>query len=291
MINKNTKIYGVIGDPVEHSLSPVLHKFFFKKFDINALYFAFRIEAKRLQNAIDGMRAFGVSGLNVTTPHKENVTSFVDSRSSEVKLMGAANTLKNENDGISAYGTDPAGFIESLGVFGDRFTDAHVVLLGAGGSARAIAFALARLSVGQLTLVNRTLTRARQLATITRETFGIHHIETVMLSDPYLNDAIAEASIVINATTVGMFPNTTAAIINNFAAFSNRHFVYDLIYNPATSLFLSRAREKGATIQNGLDMLIFQGLQSQRIWLDRSLELDQDSLTQLRQALMLELGI
>jgi len=290
VIDTSTKIYGVIGDPIEHSLSPLLQNWLLDHFQQNARYFAFHVCREKLKTAIDGARALGVAGLNVTLPHKEAVVSLADWASNEVSLLHAANTLKIQEDSISAFVTDPPGFIESLGDNRERFADAHVVLFGAGGSARSIAFALSVLKIRKLTIINRTLDRADALTRIAVDKFHIPVVSALRNNSESIQDEISDASILINATSAGMHSYIDASPLNDFSAIGKEHFVYDLIYNPAKTLFLRQAERRGAVIQNGLDMLIFQGLESLRIWREENFELNPASLTKLRRLLNKALG-
>ncbi len=291
MIKTTTKLFGVIGDPVAHSLSPLMQNWFFQRFGIDAVYLAFHVHPDRLGACVEGMRALNITGLNVTVPHKEAVLAFVDERSPDVALIGAANTLKNDGSKISADVTDPYGFIESLGPARDRFPGAAVLLFGAGGAGKSIAYALAKLGVQRLTIVESIEEKAESLAALARESFHLPTVETLNIKNPGMNEAIHQSTIVINATPQGMHPNTSSSVVEDFSAFSRSHLVYDLVYNPVTTRFLAEAKAKGATILGGLDMLIFQGLQSLRIWMEEDFELEEKSLRQVRKLLMTELAI
>lgn len=288
MMPNQKQVFGVIGYPIEHSLSPVLHQFFFDHFAINGVYLAFRVNPDHLAGVVEGMRAFGLVGLNVTTPFKEIIPTRVDRLNPEVELLGAANTLcyNRETGCITAFSTDHLGFVESLGQHRDRFPGAKVVLLGAGGSARSIAYALAQLAVAKITIVNRTRARALDLAHLAKTALGLDAMEVMAPDDLALNDTIAAADVVINTTTTGMFPRTESSILHNFSGFSGRHFVYDLVYNPQQTCLLAQAKARGAQTQSGLDMLIYQGLFSLRIWQNRALELTPAAMKKIRTILI-----
>lgn len=288
MTAKQRQLYGVIGYPIGHSLSPILHQFFFDYFAINGVYLAFQVQPERLAGVIDGMRAFDLAGLNVTTPFKEIIPARADRRSAEVELLGAANTLAHERDSgkITAFSTDHLGFVASLGQHKDRFSQARVVLLGAGGSAKSIAYALVQLAVAKITIVNRTRERAQDLARLMQTLLHFSAVTVMTPDDLALNDTIAAADVVINTTTTGMYPKVGTSILPDFSAFCRRHFVYDLIYNPQNTFFLAQAGAMGAQTQSGLDMLIYQGLFSQSIWQNRTLELPPAAMEQIRQILI-----
>lgn len=290
MIDTQTKLFGVIGDPIEHSLSPLMQNWMIRLFGRNAVYTAFHVRQDELASAMQGMKALKIAGFNVTIPHKEAVVRYATEKSHEVALLNAANTLKHQDNAISAHVTDPAGFIESLSSLQKMFDGASVVLLGAGGSARSIAYALSVLKVNQLTIVNRTAERAAKLSHMARSRFGIPVVRTLTPDDARLNDAIEASTILINATSVGMYPHVDASPLPDHSAINSAHFVYDLIYNPAKTFLLRQAEKRGAGIQNGLDMLIFQGLESLRFWFDEQFVLDSASLTELRTILNKALG-
>lgn len=291
MINATTKVYAVIGDPIAHSLSPVMQNWFINQFDLNAVYTAFHIRNKNLKSAVDGVRAMGIGGLNVTVPHKEAVIPFADELSDEVKKLGAANTLKNENGKISAFVTDPYGFIESLGENKKRFKGASVLMFGAGGAAKSVAYALGQIGVDQLLISDIVTQKSRELAKAAKVSFNIK--EATALEKPIapMKQITKNTHIIINATAVGMHPMEDKTVIEHYDVVGPKHFFYDLVYNPAQTRFLRLAAEKGATTQNGLDMLIFQGLQSMRIWTGEDLQLSSAQLSELQTIMKKQLGI
>jgi len=287
LIRASSALYAVIGDPVGHSLSPVLHNYMINEFGLNAVYVAFRVPKSSLRRCLDSFKILGLSGINVTVPHKETVCQYVDDSSDEVKTLGAANTLKIQNDHISAHVTDPYGFLESLGTDKERFIDAPVLILGAGGAARSVLFALSKLNPGKVFLYNRTLEKAQILA---QEAKKIYDLDIQTIEQTALSSAISQSSVIVNTTSVGMSPDYNKSPLQDFSAFSQQHYVYDLIYNPGKTRLLFKAEHRGSKIKNGLDMLIFQGLQSLRIWMDENLSLSEKQLKELRGLLRSELG-
>lgn len=291
MINSRTKIFAVIGKPVQHSLSPVLHDWLIKRFKLNAAYVAFQVDPENLAHAVNGLRALGLGGFNVTIPHKETILNYVDEKSDSVQLLGAANTLKNTDGYVKAFGTDPFGFRESLGEEAERFKGAQVVVFGAGGSAKSVVYALGKLRSENVYIVNRSRARAESLAAVALEKYGISNIHVFDAERNSLNDLVAGANVLINTTSVGMYPQINKSILPDSSAITSKHFVYDLVYNPGTTKFLADAQAKGASVQNGLDMLIFQALESARIWHARHLELNKSDLGEIRNILNKELRI
>ncbi|HNT65195.1 MAG TPA: shikimate dehydrogenase [bacterium] len=287
-VDAKTGLYGVFGDPVGHSLSPVLHNWFMRRFGINGVYMAFAISADRLQKAIQALPTLGFVGVNITIPHKEAVLAYVNHCDLQAEIIGAANTIRIVDNRVDAYVTDADGFVLSLHKQQQRFHNASVVMLGAGGAARSIAYALARLQVARLAIINRTYSRAESLARFVRERFQLP--DTKALPEGEQLEGLSSADIVINTTSVGMYPYTSESLVKDPRVFHNGQLVYDLIYNPSATRLLHDARRNGAEIQNGLDMLIYQGLVSLNIWRQDTYELRAADLQELRQVLTQELA-
>jgi len=291
VISAKTKVFAVIGDPIAHSLSPVMQNWFMRHFGLDAVYVAFHVKNENLRSCIDGMKFMGISGLNVTVPHKENVLQFVDVVSDEVRQLGAANTLKNIDGKIQAFVTDPYGFEESVAGEKDHFQSARVLMFGAGGAARSVAFALSRLGVKRLLISDTVEKKMHDLVALCCDSFALADVSPLVAASSEMNDVISESDIIINATAVGMHPLQDKSVINDFSAISKNHFCYDLVYNPGKTKFLKNAENAGARIQNGLNMLIFQGLQSLRLWTGQSLQLPPDELEGVRRLMKEQLGI
>ncbi|HNY90371.1 MAG TPA: shikimate dehydrogenase [bacterium] len=290
MISTRTRLFGLIGDPVSHSLSPIMQNHLFKLFGLDGVYLAFRTAGERLAEAISGARALALAGLNVTIPHKSAVVPLCDYRSPEVELLGVANTLVFRDGRIHAFTTDHSGFVDSLGGEKSRFSGSRVLLFGAGGSARAVAFALARLGIARLTIVNRSRTRGEELAEFCSRELAISAVEAISPLDPVLGGKITEAAILINATACGMFPHIEESPLSAFDLIDRRHFIYDLVYNPRETRFMRESGARGAAVQGGLDMLIFQGLAALNHWFYSDYRLDPAEMKKLKSLLNRELA-
>ncbi len=288
MIKTSTKLFAVIGDPIGHSLSPLMQNWMINYFKIDAAYVAFHVKTDHLKQCVNGIKAFNMGGINVTVPHKEQILKYVDQKSPEVELLGAANTLKLKDGLVTAYVTDPFGFIESLGPNRTRFENAKVLMFGAGGAAKSVAYALSRLKINKLTITDIIKEKADTLAATAKQAFKIPLTEAVQPAN--IQDRISESSIIINATAIGMLPDTEKSVLNDYSAVTNRHFVFDLIYNPGQTTLMKNAEKRGAVVQNGLDMLIFQGLQSLRIWMNEEYELKGAALNELKNIMKQESG-
>jgi shikimate dehydrogenase len=206
-----------------------------------------------------------------------------------VNLLGACNTLKNVNGKITASVTDSYGFIESLGGRRTIFNGAGVVLLGAGGGARSVVYALSRLGVQKLFISDVVFERSLNLSQMAMHDLKLADVTALSNQDPALNDAVAESTILINASPVGMHPDVHSLPFANLSVLTEKHFVYDLVYNPGMTKLLQEAQARGAAVQNGLDMLIFQGLQSLRIWHNEGFQLQEAALNELAHLMKAEL--
>jgi shikimate dehydrogenase len=289
MISSRTMLFGVAGDPVSHSLSPILQNYFFKLFGVDGVYLAFHVMPAELPAALLGARAMGLSGLNITIPHKNSAARLSECRSREVDLLGVANTLAIRAGKVHAFTTDHIGFVNSLGSEKERFAGSNVLLFGAGGSARSIAFALSGLGVANLTIANRSHERAADLESFCRTSLHMTAVTAMTFEHPGLWAAIAGSSILINATASGMFPHSDEAPISSFDMISKSHFVYDLVYNPRNTRLMAEAKKRGAAVQGGLEMLVHQGLAALNIWLYADYQLQETELNKLKTLLLREL--
>lgn len=291
MIKASSTLLAVIGDPIAHSLSPVMQNWMIRQFGLNAVYVAFHIRSSQLESCLQAVRTLGIGGLNVTVPHKEAILPFVDTKSADVELLGAANTIKNADGHLHAHVTDPYGFIESLGDNRDRFPGANVLLFGAGGAARSVCYALSRLNIASLYISDIIPAKADELQSLAQNRLQMTNVHTFTTGDPHVHNYIDNCRIIINTTAVGMHPDTGRCVITDFKSITSKHFIYDVIYNPNYTALLVNARKQSAVVQNGLDMLIYQGLESLRIFTGEQLDLSPAQLAELRKIMNQELGI
>jgi shikimate dehydrogenase len=251
------KLFGVLGDPVSHSLSPVMHNAAFKALGMDCEYHAFRVGHSALYNAIHGAHALGFGGLNLTIPLKEKALEIVKP-SESAKQIGAVNTVDFKN-GLMGYNTDGIGAKKALVEKGIDIKGKRILLLGAGGAARAVAFALAR-DGANISIANRTYDRAELLA---REVGNVGKASAVGLDD--LKTMINHCEILINSTAVGMFPKISETMVTSDMMHSNL-VVFDIVYNPVNTLLLEEARKAGAKTIDGVMMLVHQGAEAFKIW-------------------------
>lgn len=257
-INAQTKIVGLIGDPIIHSLSPAMHNAAYQALALNYLYLPFHVTAVNLVAAISAVRALSFRGLNITVPHKEAVIPQLDLLDRSAKRCGAVNTIVNNNGTLTGYNTDGEGFIDSLRENDFDPYGKKVVILGAGGSARAVAAALQEHGAAQIVLVNRTTRKAEQIA----EALGAQNFRIFPLSS-LPADALAGVKLVINALAVP-FEREDGEWLLDLSAAAGALF-YDLRYGKMPSDFLTYARELKSPGLDGLGMLLHQGVRAFRL--------------------------
>jgi shikimate dehydrogenase len=264
-INGKTRVFCVLGHPVGHSLSPAMQNAALREMGLDAVYVAFEVAPEGLPDAVRGLQALGVGGVNCTIPHKEGVLSLLDEVSAEARFIGAVNTVVFREGHRVGYNTDAPGFLAALRQQGVEPGGRRAVVLGAGGSARAVLVALARAGA-QVTLANRTLSRARELAAELNGKMGTEAIRAVPMEPRELEEAVRGARLLVNTTSVGMSPGADETPPVPDAAFHSGLFVYDLIYNPLETKLLRRARERGAQGAHGAGMLAHQGALALELW-------------------------
>lgn len=258
-----TRLCAVIGDPIEHSLSPVMHNAAFKALHLNYIYLAFQVKRGELKTAVDWIRTIGIHGISVTLPHKVEVMKYIDSVDQLAKAIGAVNTIHNKDGKLLGYNTDGIGAFKALREKVPNLHGRKVVILGAGGAARAIAFTLANEGVN-LTILNRTGNKAIQLAKSLQTKFG-SPVSGFKLEDKLLRKTLSEADILINATQVGMSPKENETLVTRNFMKPNLA-VFDIVYNPLKTRLLKEAEAAGATTIDGVNMLVYQGAEAFRIW-------------------------
>lgn len=265
-LDGQTKVVGVIGWPVEHSLSPPMHNAAFAHLGLNWVYVPFPVAPEGVGKAIAGLRGLGLVGLNVTIPHKSAVLPYLDEISEEARLLGAANTLIHREGHLRGENTDVDGFLRSVREIDWSLSGRRVVVIGAGGSARAICLATLKQEASGLTIVNRTLSRAEELVHMLALVKGDIPVTARALDDPAAQAAIAEAEIVVDCTSVGMYPHHQVPSVVPGEWLRSGQLVCDLTYNPAETVLLQAAAEAGAETLDGTGMLVHQGALALELW-------------------------
>lgn len=265
-ITGTTKLLGILGDPVSHSLSPLMHNRACEELGLDICYVPLNVKADQLAMAIDGLRAMRFLGANITIPHKVSALALMDKLADSARNVGAVNTVVNKNGLLTGHNTDGAGFIRSLeDVTSIDYAATSVVLLGAGGAARSIAFALAEKKVSRIVIINRTQERAVELKRLLEHDFSSLEIVVKGTDDEY-GDDISAGKLVINATSTGLEADLKSAPVW-VDRLTIDHVVCDIIYRAQEkNPLLVAARDKGATTLGGLGMLLHQGVIAFHLW-------------------------
>lgn len=260
-MNADFKTYCIIGDPINHSLSPAIHNAAFNTLGLNCSYIALRVQEGQLKNSIDSLRAINIGGFNVTMPHKVKVLNYVDRCDKTVQLVGAANTVNNEEGKFCAYNTDVAGFIRPLRERKISFNGIEVLILGAGGAARAVVVALSgERGIANINIFNRNTDRSTNLAKLVKK-LGL---KASIVSNDYIQKIASKSDLIINTTPLGM--SNEESLINS-VSISKESIVYDIVYKPINTKLLVNAKTAGAQVVYGYEMLLEQATASFKIWL------------------------
>jgi shikimate dehydrogenase len=265
MIGNVQHIYALLGHPVGHSLSPAMHNSAFRDKGLNCVYLALDVKPEQLESAIEGVRALGIQGLNVTIPHKLKVAKLLDYLDPVSEATGAVNTVINDNGTLKGYNTDVGGFKKALESTGVDPLGKQAVILGGGGAAMAVGFALAQ-DGAEITLVNR-LARLNEVAEMADRLSAKSGkpVKTLSLNPDNLSVCLAGAEILVNATSIGMAPKTEESLVPRNLLRAGM-VVFDLVYNPVQTRLLHDAWQAGATPLNGLEMLVWQGALAFELW-------------------------
>ena len=269
--------YGLVGYPLAHSLSQYLHKWFFANIGMTGEYKTYPTKPAALKETIDALTGSGIHGFNVTIPHKEVIVSLLDALSEAARLTGAVNTVSIEADNLVGHNTDVSGFSRLVVSKKIVLIDKTALLLGAGGAAKSVVLALIKAGIKQIVVMNRSLARAEALCKrmegVAASTTGLSPVNAI---DRVL---FSKCDVIINATPVGMWPNTNEVPLT-FKSGMEEKLAIDLVYNPLHTKFLRQASLAGATVIDGLDMFIYQGAASLKIWLgmDKPLEYSHENL-------------
>ncbi len=253
-----TQLVGVLGYPVRHSLSPVMHNAAFRHLGLNWVYLAFEVSPESLPDALRGMRALGIRGLNLTIPHKEAAVALVDALTPAAQAIGAVNTLYWHEGQLMGDNTDAEGFLHALQAAGWQ-PSGQALMLGAGGSARAALYALKKAGC-RVVIANRTLVRAQQL----QRAFGAEQV--LPLESQALRPLMPAVQLVVNCTSLGMEPDSEAMPPVPLDALQSEAWVCDLVYRPVQTRLLQTAQQLGLRTVDGLGMLVHQGALAFERW-------------------------
>ena len=263
MISADTKVYGIIGNPVSHSLSPILQNTLAKEMNIDMSYSAFHV-TENIKEAIKGAFALDIKGFNVTIPYKKDMLEIVSDIDDRARKIGAVNTLIKTENGYKGYNTDIIGLGMSLYNNSLSIKGKDIIILGAGGAAKSVLYLAIEEGVKSITIVNRNISKAKEL----RAEVGIKDISVISLDDLKSNINLLDKDnyFVFQTTNVGMHSNVEDCMIEEEAFYEKCDSGIDLIYTPFETSFIKKMKSKGKTCINGLDMLILQGVASFEIW-------------------------
>jgi len=264
-IDGHTRIYGLFGFPVEHSLSPAMHNEAFEKMGINALYLPFRVAPERLEEAVSSLRALAIAGVNVTIPHKERVCVLVDDLAAEARLIGAVNTIVNRQEKLTGHNTDCSGFMASLtGDLGFDPRGKRILVLGAGGACRAVATGLCLGRAAWIGIADGDMAKARRLARFFSGQFEGTQIASLLCDPQALAALLPTIDLLVNATPVGM--RGESFVGHDWRLLPLSAAVYDLVYSPHSTPLVRTLRAMGYRAVDGLGMLAAQGEEAFNLW-------------------------
>ena len=270
-VNGNTAVYGIIGDPVAHTWSPLMQNRALEAMRVSGMYVPFPVPPAQLGQAVAGMRALGIAGLNVTVPHKTAVMHYLDNLTKVARDIGAVNTIINHDGKLTGDNTDVYGFEMNLKIGGGlEVLPPLVAVIGAGGAARSVIYALARnIGTKEIVILNRTYARAEKLAQEMTALTGTRCTPKQADATNFAHE-LPPCGLIVNTTSVGMYPDIEVSPVPDPGVFHEGQVVCDIIYNPPGTMFLRDAALKGAKTIDGLAMLAYQGARSLSLWTGRN---------------------
>ena len=266
-----SKSFAVIGDPIDHSLSPNIHSAAFREMDLDSSYIAYRIPKGELEEGIEGLKKIKIDGFNITIPHKIEMMKYLDKIDESCSLIGAVNTVSNKDGVLKGYNTDMDGFLEPFKKKRLSINGTKVLLIGAGGAARAIVAGFAKEKAKSITIANRALEKGENLSKFAKKT-GLDS-NAIKIED--VKDSAKDYDIIVNATSVGMFPENYDAITSLENSFKKGQIVFDVVYNPVKTQLLKLAEKEGAITVDGLSMLVYQAAKSFELWTGEEMPVEQ----------------
>ncbi|RAP33816.1 shikimate dehydrogenase [Candidatus Marinamargulisbacteria bacterium SCGC AG-410-N11] len=263
-INGSTKINAVIGNPIKHTMSPGMHnKLYSGCNDLNFIYISFHLEEDELKSFFDIVKTKSFRGVNITVPFKEKVFPYLDKVDLKASNIGAVNTIVNNNGVLTGYNTDGDGFVFSIREENNySLKGKTVAILGAGGSAKSIAFSLLEHKIEKLIILNRTEKKSQDL----KQNLNNHYKTDIEVGNLESYEKLIDSNLIINTTSIGMDPYIDRSPVKNFEWVSKNHFIYDIIYNPSKTILLKECLKRGAKIQNGKGMLAAQGMLAHKLF-------------------------
>ncbi len=285
-INGKTHTCGLIGNPVEHTMSPVIHNTLAEKMNINMVYVPFLVQ-QDLEAAVKGAYALNIQGMNVTVPYKSDVLGHLITVDDLAKSIGAVNTLVRTEGGYKGYNTDMTGLYHAMKSYGIRLEGEEIILLGAGGAARAVAYMCVYYKARKVYILNRTVDKAKSIAEEIYNATGKDVIVPMQLDD--YKKLGNEKMLCIQATSVGLSPKDDEVIISDEEFYKKIHTGYDLIYRPTNTKFMQLVKAHGGEAYHGLKMLLYQGIEAFELW--NQVQVDETLCEYVYEVMKGEMGI
>ena len=254
-----TKTFAVIGDPIDHSLSPNIHNAAFRELKLDCTYIAYRIPHGELEEGLESLKKIKIEGFNVTIPHKVEIMKYLDKVDKGCGLIGASNTVTNSNGELKGYNTDMDGFLEPIKRKNITVKDAKILLLGAGGAARAIVAGFTKEKASSITIANRTKEKAISMSQFAQKIGA----KTNAISFDEIGNSVSEYKFIVNSTSIGLKNEPTPVPTETI---NDNSVVYDVVYMPMNTDLIKKSKERGATIIYGYEMLLGQAVRSFEIW-------------------------
>ncbi|HOM65750.1 MAG TPA: shikimate dehydrogenase [Ignavibacteriales bacterium] len=274
-ISLDTKLLAVIGYPISHSLSPLIHNKAINLINENAIYLMFDIHPSNLEKSLKSFLTLGFTGINVTIPHKEAIIPHLNHVSEEAAIIGAVNTVTIQDGKLFGYNTDVYGIIKSLDNYKEEIKDQEVTVVGAGGASRCVIYTLIRyFNTKKINIINRNDAKAEFLKDYFVKKMNFHNIESFPLAPPDIVELLSNSKLIINTTPIGMYPNVDDSFTAIEESFNENQIVFDVIYNPFETKLLKIAASKGARTVGGMDMFIEQAAKSYELWLNKEFPRD-----------------
>lgn len=277
-ITGHTKLFGVLGSPISHSISPQMHNEAFRQLGMDCVYVAFDVGTDGMKSAVEGLRTLNVRGYNVTMPNKNVMATLCDKLSPAADIIGAVNTVVNDNGILTGHITDGTGYMRAVEDAGHNIIGKKMTLLGAGGAATAIFVQAALDGLSEISVFSRSTSKFNDRASTIIEKLKEHtacKVNLYSLEDKsILRREISESAILTNATSVGMAPDIDNSLVDDISWFHEDLIVSDIIYNPRETKLMKLAKEAGCPTFNGLYMLLYQGAEAFKIWTGQDMPVD-----------------
>lgn len=264
--NGKTKLICLLGSPIAHSMSPQMHNKAFELLHLDYCYLAFDVDENGLADAVKGLKTIGARGWNLTMPDKTKMCELVDELSSAAEIIGAVNTVVNDNGRLTGHITDGTGFMTNLKKHHIDVIGRKIVLCGAGGAARAIAVQAALDGVKEIVIFNRSANKAERLADTINDHTSCRASAYALADQSALKSELSDAALFVNGTKLGMHPKADTCVLEDFDMLSPETAVADIVYNPRKTKLLTLAEARGCQIVGGLGMLMWQGAHAFKIW-------------------------